>query len=115
MPFQLRGVSDNEIGFVFPIIPDRQLWVGRAKTADIWLDNHWVSRRHCMFRQTGDDLFIKDDGSRNGSYVNGARLAVDELQLHHGDVVKICDVKLLVEELITFELDTPFYVVAFTG
>ena len=33
-----------------------------------------VSRRHCRLVQTERGLFVEDLGSKNGTYLNGARL-----------------------------------------
>jgi transcriptional regulator with PAS, ATPase and Fis domain/pSer/pThr/pTyr-binding forkhead associated (FHA) protein len=52
----------------------RALTVGRAVTCDVHLLDEKVSREHCVFERVADGLQVRDLGSRNGTWVNGARL-----------------------------------------
>lgn len=52
------------------------------------LDNDRVSRYHARFQMRGDVLSVEDLGSRNGTFVNGSRLA-SEKTLEAGDEVRI--------------------------
>ena len=47
----------------------------------------WMSGNHATLRQLGDTYVLRDCGSRNGSFVNGAR--VDEKTLADGDVLEL--------------------------
>ena len=67
--------------------------VGRHADADIFLDDVTVSRRHVTLRQTGSGIVMHDNGSLNGSYVNGER--VDERPLATGDELQIGRFKLM--------------------
>jgi len=67
--------------------------VGRHADADIFLDDVTVSRRHASLRQSPTGIVVQDNGSLNGSYVNGDR--VDERVLVSGDEVQIGRFKLL--------------------
>ncbi len=72
--------------------------LGRASTAfgAGAFDDNGVSREHTRLRVSAlDELTIADDGSRNGTYVNGAR--VDRATLRDGDVLSVGDAMLLVE------------------
>jgi SARP family transcriptional regulator, regulator of embCAB operon len=74
------------------------LVVGRVDTVDIALT--WdaaVSRRHAaiVVGQRGE-LFAEDLDSRNGTYLNGARLAPGRRPLHPGDVLRCGDTALAV-------------------
>ena len=53
-----------------------------------------VSRHHASFRVTREAVFVKDEGSRNGTWVNGERLAGDR-PLSAGDDVRIGDAILV--------------------
>src|SRR4029079_9124454 len=46
-----------------------------------------LSRRHAEFGISGDDIVVRDLGSRNGIYINGARIAEGTLQ--SGDIVRV--------------------------
>lgn len=67
--------------------------IGRHPDSDIFLDDVTVSRRHAEVVLVDDGVLVKDLGSLNGSYVNGAR--VDERVLSSGDEVQIGRFKLL--------------------
>jgi len=67
--------------------------VGRHADADIFLDDVTVSRRHVTLRQTDHGIVLHDNGSLNGSYVNGDR--VEERHLATGDEVQIGRFKLM--------------------
>jgi pSer/pThr/pTyr-binding forkhead associated (FHA) protein len=53
-----------------------------------------VSRRHTKLRlDDKGDVYLMDNGSRNGTFVNRVRIMVEQ-QLHDGDMIKIGDLKL---------------------
>jgi len=56
-------------------VRDRPLTVGRAEASDLWLDDRAVSARHCSFSLVGTNLWVKDLGSTNGTYLDGMRLS----------------------------------------
>ena len=53
--------------------------VGRHPDADIFLDDVTVSRRHSEFLRDGSRFQIKDLGSLNGTYLDGDRIDIAEL------------------------------------
>ncbi|MCC5948394.1 MAG: FHA domain-containing protein [Nitriliruptoraceae bacterium] len=67
--------------------------IGRHPDADIFLDDVTVSRRHAVLQAGERGLTVVDNGSLNGSYVNGER--VDERLLGTGDELQIGRFKLL--------------------
>lgn len=67
--------------------------VGRHPDSHVFLDDVTVSRRHAEIVRRGTELFIRDLGSLNGTYVNGDR--VEERVLHTGDELQIGRFKLL--------------------
>ncbi len=64
-----------------------KLVVGRDPTCDLSEADPLLSRRHAEFTVSGDDIVVRDLGSRNGIYLNGARVAEGTLQ--SGDVIRI--------------------------
>lgn len=48
--------------------------IGRATHADVRLPSRSISSAHCVLRIEGGELSITDDGSTNGTLVNGALL-----------------------------------------
>lgn len=47
----------------------------------------YISRRHAHLFLKGQDLYIEDLGSTNGTFVGGERLEEHARQLHNGDVI----------------------------
>lgn len=62
--------------------------VGRSAYCAIVVSNNAASREHCVLRLTEEGLTVTDMGSRNGTFVNGARIEGRTLLLA-GDVVRI--------------------------
>ena len=48
--------------------------IGRRPDADIFLDDVTVSRDHALLVRRGDDYYLDDCGSLNGTYVNRRRM-----------------------------------------
>ena len=85
-PKELRGVSIAVHG---PVI------VGRSPGADIVIGAGYVSGRHARFSLMGQNLFIEDLGSTNGTSVNGQPIA-EPTALKNNDVVNVGDVAIRV-------------------
>ena len=85
-PKELRGVSIVVRG---PVI------VGRSPGADIVIGAGYVSARHARFSLMGQNLFVEDLGSTNGTLVNG-QLINAPAALRNNDVVTIGDVSIRV-------------------
>ena len=85
-PKELRGVSIVVHG---PVI------VGRSPSADIVIGASYVSARHARFSLMGQNLFVEDLGSTNGTTVNGQSIT-DPVSLNDGDVVMVGDVSIRV-------------------
>ena len=60
---------------------------GRSTQADIFLDDVTVSRKHAEFVREGQQFWVRDIGSLNGTYVNRTR--IDQVALRSGDEVQI--------------------------
>lgn len=61
--------------------------VGRGSDAHIRIEDAGVSRRHAEVRREGDEVFLVDLGSTNGTTVNGR--AVERIRLNPGDRISI--------------------------
>jgi len=80
--FSLDGAFLGE----YPLDKDR-LTIGRRPTNDIPIDNLAVSGQHAEVVTIGNDSFLEDLGSTNGTMVNGKTIKKHILQ--HGDVIEI--------------------------
>jgi pSer/pThr/pTyr-binding forkhead associated (FHA) protein len=71
--------------------------IGRAPGNDVVLENLLVSGHHARIDQAGGDYILTDLQSKNGTYVNGARIS--SAKLKHGDQI------LVGKHTLVFELD----------
>jgi len=83
---RLVGIEGPYTGEVF-LLTSQNMTVGREPGRDIVLSaDTTVSRNHARITNEGGDLVIYDNGSSNGTYVNGMRISMQVLV--PGDVVK---------------------------
>jgi hypothetical protein len=77
--------------------------LGRRPYNDIVIDNLAVSGEHAVLQMAGNDVFIEDLNSTNGTYINGK--AVKKQLLAHNDTVEIgkYKIKYLVEDGVDYE------------
>jgi serine/threonine protein kinase len=62
--------------------------VGRGPTATVRLPDDYCSREHGRFSARDGQLFVEDMGARNGIFVNGERVLLDQ-PLKDGDEVRM--------------------------
>ena len=65
--------------------------IGRHPESDVVLSCVSSSTRHALIKQSGNDLYVQDLGSSNGTRVNGAE--VEEAKLKDGDRIGFGDVQ----------------------
>ncbi len=66
--------------------------LGRRPYNDVVIDNLAISGEHAVFQMSGNDVFIEDLNSTNGTYVNGK--AAKKQQLVNGDTVEVGKYKI---------------------
>ena len=81
MPQLVVKLKDREIQRVS--IYRAETTVGRDPTCDVVIDNMGVSRVHAVVALEGDTFFVRDAGSSNGVFVEGAPVAQAELPDGH--------------------------------
>jgi pSer/pThr/pTyr-binding forkhead associated (FHA) protein len=69
-------------------LTNAEIQIGKGPRNDIVIADPAVSTAHAMVRLEGSVYTINDIGSRNGTFVNGERVA-ESRQLNHGDVIGI--------------------------
>ncbi|MBM4434899.1 MAG: FHA domain-containing protein [Chloroflexi bacterium] len=62
--------------------------VGRDAANDVVVNDEAASARHALIELAGGQWWVQDEGSTNGTLLNGGRLTRRE-RLHDGDVVEI--------------------------
>lgn len=85
-PKELRGVN---------IIVRGPVVVGRSPGADIVIGAEYVSSRHARFVLMGQNLFVEDMNSLNGTAVNGVFIS-EPTSLRNGDKITVGDVSMRV-------------------
>ena len=63
-------------------------WLGRGSKCQIRIKDSRISRLHCVIISAGNNWYIADLDSRNGTYVNGERLT-SPVRLSHNDTVNL--------------------------
>jgi hypothetical protein len=85
--YVLRFISGKYQGGEFPIVPEKQIIVGRSSDLDMVLVEDMVSRKHARIQMQSDQIWIEDLGSTNGTFVNGEK--IKRARLKEGDRVLI--------------------------
>jgi len=87
-------------------LQDGETSIGRHPECHVLVDAGAVSRYHAKIVCRGNEFFVEDSGSRNGTFLNGQLLSKPE-PLREGDRVRISDVELIFhhEEIPEFAQD----------
>ncbi len=83
------------------VLPKTLLSIGRDPSNDLVLPDAMVSRRHAVIEFRGNQFYLRDCNSSNGSLVNGDR--VSERSLRDGDLVAIGTARLLFRDDVDVE------------
>ncbi len=62
--------------------------IGRASVSDLRLQHPSISRRHAQVKRVGEQFFVRDLGSQNGTFVNKQRIA-NEVEVRPGDNIAL--------------------------
>ena len=74
------------------ILSDEEVVFGRTENNTITLPFDNVSRHHAGVRLFGEDYYLEDKGSTNGTYVNGVKIA--KCRLNNHDLIQIGETKI---------------------
>ncbi|MFQ5731701.1 MAG: sigma 54-interacting transcriptional regulator [Planctomycetaceae bacterium] len=88
---------------VFRLTPGQVTTIGRAPTNRIVIRDEVCSRNHCEIFQSAQRWTIRDLGSRNGTIVDGVRIAGD-FELVESELIEIGSYQLG----FTYDLSKPF-------
>lgn len=87
---QLKIFTGPEEGKNHPLKAKAETRLGRADENELVLTDTSVSRHHCSVIYRDGFYFVKDVGSRNGTYINEEKVGVgQELKLFHLDNVRL--------------------------
>ncbi|MGI9055181.1 MAG: FHA domain-containing protein [Pyrinomonadaceae bacterium] len=66
-----------------------ELTIGRTPDADLMIDDVGLSRINTTLFRDGEMIFVVDENSTNGTFLNGERLSNEPRRIFDGDVLKI--------------------------
>lgn len=99
MKVELKVLGGSRSGQVIPItIP--QFMIGRAEDCHLKPRSELISRYHCAILTESAYVAVRDLGSKNGVYVNGERIGVEQ-ELKNGDRLAIGPLEFEVVVLAT--------------
>jgi two-component system cell cycle response regulator len=79
-------LAGSNLGRMFRIEGDEVI-LGRATNATVRLEDDGISRNHARVVMRGEDLWIEDMGSQNGTFINGEKVSAQKLK--DGDKIQI--------------------------
>ncbi|MHC4877152.1 MAG: SpoIIE family protein phosphatase [Planctomycetota bacterium] len=85
------GYSVADTGYTLRELRSETLLIGRGRDCDVTVPSPRISRHHLRITRRGDDYFVEDLNSRNGSSLNGQLLQREE-QLSDRDSFDVDDV-----------------------
>jgi predicted component of type VI protein secretion system len=88
MKVQLVVVRGKPEGKVIPLVGPN-FKIGRGETCHLRPNSEQVSREHAEFTISGEDVVVRDLGSRNGTLVNGKALTAEACRLKDRDLVQV--------------------------
>src|SRR5688572_24068763 len=78
-----------------------ELSIGRTDAATVALDDIGLSRVNTTFFRDGEMILVVDEGSLNGTFLNGEKIGNKPVRIFDGDTLK-----LGVETFITVEIES---------
>lgn len=92
---EVVAAMGRESGTVFEL--DGEATLGRAKTADLQIEDPFASSAHARIFPSGNSMYIEDLGSTNGTFLNERQLEGPE-QLRSLDSIRIGDTEYRYQE-----------------
>ncbi|NBR07205.1 MAG: HD domain-containing protein [Planctomycetes bacterium] len=74
-------------------------FIGREKNLKLFLDDNSVSRKHAEIFLTKTGWQVRDQGSTNGTFINGKKLSKESIPLQPNDIVQFGEIALRVEAI----------------
>ena len=101
--WQLIGLSPALADLTIDI--DKSLSIGRSDSNDLVLATSQISRQHAKINRIGEQLYVQDLGSSNGTFINGERIGTDAHALQATDELAFADLVFLVANAPVNALD----------
>ncbi len=96
MRVTLRVIAGPHTGRIFTFDQHETFLIGRSESAHFCLpEDRFFSRHHCLLEIAPPQIFLRDLGSTNGTFVNG--LKVEAVHLKSGDLIQGGETVIAVE------------------
>lgn len=95
--YRLHRVSTSEM----IIVNNHRFSIGKSEECDYCIcNNRAISRNHASLILKGSECYICDEGSMNGTFVNGVRITMgQEKELYDGNTIKLADEEFILERV----------------
>lgn len=91
----LRSTSGDTAGTEY-LIEETEYIIGRDVGCHLTLSVNEVSRRHCTLLLRDDGVFLRDDNSSNGTYLDERRV-LGAIELRDGDGIRLGSQEFAIE------------------
>lgn len=102
----LTVLHGGPVGMVYTLLAGTETLIGRGDEADVRIEEQRVSRKHAVIKVSQDgQTIIEDQGSSNGTFVNGVQVHRQELK--DGDRIQVgssCIIKFSYQDDLEYEL-----------
>ena len=95
LQYVLSFVAGKDQGREFPLPPDLNIVIGRVSDVDLLLLDEKVSRKHARIFTHDGRIEIEDLASKNGTFVNGARIRSSALKESDEIVIGTSKIRLV--------------------
>ncbi|MDA3957138.1 FHA domain-containing protein [Oceanispirochaeta sp.] len=95
--WSMEGLMKGNSHWIIPV-DKNEILIGRSTECSLILQAPSVSRKHSLIRLFGEGVYLKDLGSRNGTFVNGVRI-IEEKQLRNNDIIRLGELEFRLREL----------------
>ncbi len=83
----LVALNGEQTGQDFRLLEGKNL-IGKASPSDIVIRDAYVSAKHAVLEFADGRYVLRDEGSKNGTFVNGERIAADR-ELAPDDLIRV--------------------------
>ncbi|HEX8196459.1 MAG TPA: DUF5715 family protein [Pyrinomonadaceae bacterium] len=91
MPYEITIIINSPAGEQIYELDAGNLTVGRTELSDLILNDAGLSRRHTTFEQHDGEVWIFDENSTNGTFLNGKQINSEGARVFDGDEIRLGD------------------------
>ena len=102
MLYSLFVTCGNDYGKSF-VLNEQTVTIGRDQNSSVLLEDGEVSRLHCTLSAESSKVFLVDEESSNGTFLNG--LAIARAQVRKGDKIRVGNTQLEFNSVLQISLD----------